>query len=340
MIDTTKPITGISVNGTSMQIEGNLGTKTITQDGTYTAQADGYDGFSSVTVSTGGGGGGGASFASYISVKAVGSEIFAYAYDMTSAQAQAFMTGTTTSHWEVASRMFFGCRTMVVAPSFDTSNLIDIADIFQNCTNLTTLPAYDFSKASNFAGALAGTAITSVPDWQFGSPSVFNEDLQDYEPLPATGDRLFSYCTHLASAYFNQDTWFDTAEGMFQSCTSLEEVGDFNTTACMNMNYMFYGCTSLRVVGSLDFNSCEYCYNMFSGCISLEEIHIYGIKVDFDISDSTEFSAQALEDIIYDCLEDLAMEGGSATLYMGQTNLAKLSQNAIDDANMKGWTLA
>lgn len=60
----------------NVSVTPSLGTKYITSNGTYNASTDGYDGFSSVTVSVSGGGGGGADPISVISQNTVGGTLY------------------------------------------------------------------------------------------------------------------------------------------------------------------------------------------------------------------------------------------------------------------------
>ena len=76
--------------------------------------------------------------------------------------------------------------------------------------------------------------------------------------------------------------------------------------------------------------------SMFSNCSNLESIHMHGMKVSFDIHASTKFTREALVEI----LNNLATVTTSKTLYMGSTNLAKLTDADKAIATGKGWRLS
>lgn len=113
----------------------------------------------------------------------------------------------------------------------------------------------------------------------------------------------------------------------------------FDTTNAYSANGVFSFCDSLTTVPAYDFSSVADMTDIFADCSSLEEINITNIKVDFDISASTNFTLSALQTILGN-LADVASDGGSATLTMSPDSLALLSQNDIDAATAKGWTLA
>ena len=139
------------------------------------------------------------------------------------------------------------------------------------------------------------------------------------------------------------DGWFlpsDTADmtnmsSMFYYCSSLGSVPQMDTSKVTNMSYMFWQCFKLVSVPSMDTSKVTNMSNMFRSCSELEEIHMYGMKVSFDISASTKFTESALVEI----LNNLASVSTTQTLTMGSTNLAKLTDDEKAVATNKGWTL-
>lgn len=123
---------------------------------------------------------------------------------------------------------------------------------------------------------------------------------------------------------------------MFNKCLLLTTIPLIDTKKVNYMNYMFSGCTSLITVPKLDVSNVNYISSMFSGCTSLKSILMYGMKVSFDISASTQFEESDLVTI----LNNLATVTSTQTLTMGSTNLAKLTDEEKAIATNKGWTLA
>ena len=102
---------------------------------------------------------------------------------------------------------------------------------------------------------------------------------------------------------------------MFKKCENLTTIPALNTSNVTNSSYFDY---------------------IFFGCSSLKTILMYGMKVSFDISSSTQFEASDLVTI----LNNLATVTYTRTLTMGATNLAKLTDKQKAIATNKGWTLA
>lgn len=135
----------------------------------------------------------------------------------------------------------------------------------------------------------------------------------------------------------------DTSEvknmsSMFISCVNLTSIPLLNTSKVTNMSNLFRYCSALTSIPALDASKVTNLGNIFAGCYNLTEIKMTGMKANFNISDSTQFSESALVEI----LNNLADMTGNITqtLTMGATNLAKLTQADIDLATSKGWTLS
>lgn len=123
---------------------------------------------------------------------------------------------------------------------------------------------------------------------------------------------------------------------MFYNCQSLTSVPSFDTSKVTSMYYMFYNCQNLTSVPSFDTSNVTDMSYMFQHCQSLETIHMINIGVDLNISYSTNFTREALLEII----GNLKTVTTTKRLTMGETNLAKLTEEDKAIATNKGWTLA
>ena len=92
----------------------------------------------------------------------------------------------------------------------------------------------------------------------------------------------------------------------------------------------------LTTIPQLDMSKVKDMSGMFGYCPNLEAIHMHGMKVSFNISESTKFTREALVEI----LNNLATVTTSPTLTMGSKNLAKLTDADKAIATGKGWKLA
>lgn len=121
------------------------------------------------------------------------------------------------------------------------------------------------------------------------------------------------------------------------TATSFDGVIPFTATSDVtSMNYMFYGCQRLTSVPLFDTSNVTSMSDMFYGCQRLETIHMINIGVNLDIHYSTNFTREALLEII----GNLKTVTSTKTLTMGATNLAKLTEEDKAIATNKGWTLA
>ena len=99
---------------------------------------------------------------------------------------------------------------------------------------------------------------------------------------------------------------------------------------------MFQYCKKLTTIPQLDMSNVTNANYMFGGCSSLKSILMTGMKISFDISSSTKFEESDLVTI----LNNLDTLTSTASLKMGATNLAKLTDDEKAIATNKGWTLA
>ena len=203
----------------------------------------------------------------------------------------------------------------------DTSNVADMIDMFNNCTSLTSVPSFDTSNVV-FMNAMFYNckSLTSVP--LFDTNSV--EDMSS----------MFSNCSKLTAIPSFDTSNVTSMNYMFENCRSLTSVPSFDTTNVTDMSGMFSSCSSLTSVPSFDASNVTDMYDMFLDCSSLETIHMINIDADLDISASTRFTREALLEIIGNLKTD------TNTLTMGETNLAKLTEEDKAIATNKGWTLA
>ena len=150
---------------------------------------------------------------------------------------------------------------------------------------------------------------------------------------------MFSNCTNLI-----QVPLLDTAnvvhfDDMFYNCYNLVTIPNFNTSNLYSANLMFGGCDKLVSVPLMDFTKAEQIRNILLGCSELVELGGFtNLAVNLDLSSSRKLTAESILNVINQA-KDLSSEGG-ATLTLGSTNVAKLTEDQIAIATIKGWTLA
>jgi surface protein len=103
------------------------------------------------------------------------------------------------------------------------------------------------------------------------------------------------------------------------------------------MKSMFDECSDLTSIPAFNVQNVTNMEGIFNNCFAITEIHMYGMKVSFQINDyRSKFTREALVEI----LNNLATVTSTQTFTMGSTNLAKLTDEDKAIATGKGWTLA
>ena len=203
----------------------------------------------------------------------------------------------------------------------DTANVTNMQYMFRNCPNLTTIPALNTSNATMMLGLLYQCPnITSIP-------------LLDTSKVNSMKD-MFNGCENLTTVPLLNTGNVRDMSMMFQNCTKLTTLPALNTSKVTTMNYMFNNCINLTEIPAFDVSNVTNFSDAFTNCSSLTAIHMSGMKKSFNISYSTQFTTEALHEII----DNLATTSNQK-LTMGSTNLAKVSSEYRTIATNKGWTL-
>lgn len=89
----------------------------------------------------------------------------------------------------------------------------------------------------------------------------------------------------------------------------------------------------------MDFGKAEQLRSMLLACSELVELGGFSnLSVNLDLSSSRKLTADSIMNVINQA-KDLSGTG-NATLTLGTTNIAKLTEQQIAIASAKGWTLA
>ena len=158
--------------------EKQLGTKTITTNGTYNASDDNLDGYSEVEVATSG-----VDINEYLSDKITkgNSSLGGWAKTIIKLRSPLTVEGTNatymfnrcplnelpqidTSSVTNMGNMFERCTNLTTIPQIDTSNIVNMSYMFNSCTNLTTIPPLNTSNVTNMTYMfLACSNLTTIP---------------------------------------------------------------------------------------------------------------------------------------------------------------------------------
>ena len=152
--------------------------------------------------------------------------------------------------------------TSINLTEIDTSELVDMGNMFEGCAKLTELDLSSFDTS----------AVTNMR-WMFSSCSGL---------------------TSLNVSNFNTSACTDM-ESMFWKCSGLTSlnVSNFNTSACKNLSGMFWKCSGLTSLNVSNFNTsaCKNLSGMFKDCSGLSELDLssFDTSVCTDMSDMFEY---------------------------------------------------
>ena len=252
----------------------------------------------------------------------------------------------------------------------DTENVERISRTFYR-SKVAKVPELNTSKAKDFSYTFAYSSINEFPNWNFSNAETIGYLLSQCKSLKTdivinnlsklTGD----YCLNGAFqqsavtsvtlndlnpniAYSINNTFFDngwlrsislnTTTGVpmkvksmsetFNYCSQLKTLPLMDLTQCTRFSVT--GCNSLESIPAYDLSNITS-INLNS-LYKLAEFHATGMKVSFNISSSTKFTKEALVEI----LNNLATVTTTQTLTMGDTNLAKLTDEDKLIATNKG----
>ena len=146
---------------------------------------------------------------------------------------------------------------------------------------------------------------------------------------------MFENCSSLTTIPA-LDTSNVTSMGyMFENCSSLIAIPALNTSKVTDMNWVFDYCASLTTIPALNTSNVTSMNGMFRYCWELSSILMTGTKCSFNISYTI-----LKHDALVTLLNNLGTANSGATLTMGSSKLALLSDEEKKIATDKGWILA
>lgn len=216
--------------------------------------------------------------------------------------------------------MFESCANLTEAPLFDTSKATNMNKMFYCCAGLAEVPTYDTGNVTNMANMFEYCSIiSSIP--------LFNTS------KVTSMSHMFGYCPALDRVpLFNTSRVTDMSY-MF-SYAFISKIPQFDTSKVTKMDGMFCFCMNLGEVPLLDASNVKSTTYMFDYCMNLSTLGGFkNLKVGLDLSTCTSLTHDSLMNVI----NNLAT--ATATLTLGTSNLAKLTDDEKSIATAKGWTL-
>ena len=184
---------------------------------------------------------------------------------------------------------------------------------------------------------------TDLRDMFAACDELVSVNTEDWDTSNVTDmSAMFHSCISLTTLDLSS---FDTSKvihmtEVFNSCNSLQSLNlsNWDTSKVKEMNYMFQYCINLvnLDLSSFDMSNVTITNNMFYSCRALTNLQApRNISADINFSSCTNLTHDSLMSII----NNLATISGK-TLTLGETNLAKLSEEEKAIATNKGWALA
>ena len=287
--------------------EKQLGTKTITTNGTYNARDDNLDGYSEVEVATTG-----VDINEYLSDRITKGTTSSGGWLKTILKLRSPLTIEGTS----AEYMFYKCP-LNELPQIDTSNVKNMISMFDGCKNLTTIPQIDTSKVTNMNQMFYNcTNLTTIP--QIDTSRV------------GSMIYMFGHCSNLTTIPQIDTSMTGSIAFMFYNCTNLTTIPQLNGENMGTLSSAFSGCKSLE---------------NFNGLINLGQAYQTSQSANYSnyklvLTSSTKLTHDSLINVINN-LYDIKTKGVKPQqLVLGNTNLPKLTAEEVAIATNKGWTVS
>lgn len=302
---TTDGFSKVSVNVPTP--EPNLQTKTIsiTENGTQIINADnGYDGLSSVSITTNISGG-----TTSDKIMLTDGTKFGGTYNF---NGTLYDTSAVTD----MSDLFYNCAnlTSLDVSGWDTSSVTTMKDMFHNCGGLTSLNLSNFDTSK----------VTTIEQMFYWCKDITSLDLSGWNTSNVTSTvSMFNTCRRLTSLDFSG---WDTSnitniKGMFYNCANLIslDLSNWNLSEVTNISDIFqlcYNITDLNMTNAI-----------------LPKINL----TNWGLSSCDKLTVDSLVSVL-NALPQLS-SSETFTCTIGATNLAKLTDAEKRIATNKNWIL-
>ena len=229
---------------------------------------------------------------------------------------------------------FGGSKFTTVPDIFDFTNVTNMGEMFYKCTNLTTIPQMDTSNVESMYSMFGLCfSLTTIP-----LLNTSNVTDMSY---------MFSRCRSLQSIPLLNTSKVTVMSWMFSDCESLTTIPQLDTSNVTNINSIFGGCNLLEAIPLLDCSKVTNGGSILNPSYSGDQVHLTdmggfkNIKISFDIQKAPNLTVQSLMNVINNLYDFIGNgESTSSQLIMGETNLAKLTDEQKAVATNKGWELS
>ena len=256
----------------------------------------------------------------------------------------------------------FGGSTFTELPlNWDFSNVIDMSNMFYNCSSLTSIPSIDFSSVTNASYMFSKcSSLISIP--QLDTSKVTNMSnmfsdctkLTNIPPIDTSNvtnmSSMFEYCYYLATIPQLDTSKVTNMSSMFRACSKIATIPQLDTSKVTNMSSMIVNCYLLTTVEGIDFSGLTsdltYLFGYYSDSVPKLTHFIVNGKINVSISDNN--SIKALTKIDYDSVKSILAAAdrtdntNAKTLTFDRTMTDQNGELAalVSSCTSKGWTIS
>ena len=304
-----------------------LGSKTITENGVYNPINDGLDGYN------------------YVNVATSGVNINDY-YDTNnnySGGIRAYIKDVPTLNTEKLKTMygfFAGCKNLINIPNINTSNVTNMSTMFNGCNKLKTIPQLATSKVTDMSGMFSECPeLIEIPELDTSNVTTMSS--------------MFNRCKNLKTIP-TMNTNKVTNMSMMFSYSGITTIPELNTSKVTNVYNMFSSCSGLITIPKLNFENVNNVSGFLTGAESVVNIggfenlgkaYLTNKSANYSnyglvLTNCSKLTHDSLMNIINN-LYDIKTKGcKEQRLQLGDTNLAKLTDEEKQIAIDKGWNLS
>ena len=212
------------------------------------------------------------------------------------------------------SFMFADSISLIEAPEIDTTLTTDMSGMYQSCESLEKVPSYNIDVCASLSDM-----------FNYCSNLV---EVGDFTTYSGTA-------TELLSVYF-----------MFSGCRSLVQAPNIPTKNVEDFVGMFDNCSALETVPEYNFSKANNVANIFNGCYNLTNFGGFkNIKIDLPdncgLVQCWKLSYESLINII-NGLYNFRANGDNITtrtIKLNYMSISKLTEDDIAMATSKGWVI-
>lgn len=233
----------------------------------------------------------------------------AYLFYLYNGKKVDFLENLDTSNVTTMEKMFDNCSNLTSIPLLDTSNVTTMTYMFNYCSNLIAIPTLNTSKVDNMSYMFYSCKkLTEIPQLDTGSCT--------------TMENMFAGCSSLSEIpQLNTSNVTNMIQMMF-NCSALTTIPELDTRKVTTMKTMFNSCYKLTTIPLLDMISVTNTSQMFTGASKITNLTLKNLKTALSISTCTLLTLDSLINTIKE-LWDLTGSTGQK-LTMGTTNREKI----------------